>query len=378
MAEELPNLGRVKMHLACQKKSTAQRTINLNTFITDPLKELIELYDFLKTGHEYKKKAHLAVVAALGQLDFKVTDIAQLCGHQLLDGQPLVPCFSKDCSSRRKVLEILGKGRIEKLDELKKCPKTMGIVDLAKVWGVGASKAQSLWHQGFKGFEDLRAAVAKQAGLAAAGSPNAGPPLLSPQQLIGLRHHADFQTRMPRAEAKAIGAHVAAAAQAACPGCSVDLAGSYRRGKADCGDLDVLIAPPPEYMSWSPKERAAKGAVRSIEFVLPAVLRTLHASGVVTDDLTRGEGRSYMGVARLPAGSVEGDEDEDEGNGGDCSGGEGGDGSGGGGGEGGGDGELVVAEAGAGVHPSSLALVCPASTRIHRRLDIKVNTTLKS
>ena len=79
--------------------------------------------------------------------------------------------------------------------------------------------------------EDLRAGLVR------------GVKLLTPQQQVGLRHHEEFQLRMPREEAVAIGEMVTAAAEAACPGCTAQVVGSFRRGKPTCGDVDVLISP---------------------------------------------------------------------------------------------------------------------------------------
>ncbi|CAN0388787.1 unnamed protein product, partial [Ectocarpus sp. 13 AM-2016] len=45
---------------------------------------------------------------------------------------------------------------------------------------------------------------------------------------------------MPRSEAAEIEAAVTKVARSICPGAC----GSYRRGKNNCGDVDVLIRPP--------------------------------------------------------------------------------------------------------------------------------------
>ena len=54
-------------------------------------------------------------------------------------------------------------------------------------------------------------------------------------------------------------ARVAGAAEAALgPGYFVGAMGSYRRGKASSGDIDILIAPPPTSSSET-RSRAAAG-----------------------------------------------------------------------------------------------------------------------
>ena len=304
--EDLPYLGRIKSRLACQKRSTT-RGGNLNAHITDPLDELAEIYDDVlgplagsATGvntEQYKAKQHTKVSAAIKELDFTVTSVQQI-SHLWR---------SESSSSRAKVAEIINTGKLQKLEELKSDKRVVALKDLTTVWGIGADTARKLYDngKGVKSVEELRERVAS-------GGDDGSSSLLTAQQLIGLRHHAEFQQRMPRAEAGAIGAFVSAAAEEACPGCSVTLAGSYRRGKETCGDIDVLIAPTVEFVRSSSSERRHKtgpGAVGAVDDILPTVLATLRERGVLTADLTKTKGfkqgeRSYMGVARLPPGVV--------------------------------------------------------------------------
>lgn len=73
------------------------------------------------------------------------------------------------------------------------------------------------------------------------------------------------------------------------PGLLSMACGSYRRGKATCGDVDVLIT--------HPDGKSHKG-------VFSRLLQSLRDSGFLTDDLVshedNGEQKKYMGVCRLP------------------------------------------------------------------------------
>ena len=208
--------------------------------------------------------------------------------------------------------------------------------------------------------------------------------LLTPNQRIGLKHYGEFELKMPREEAAAIGQICREAVDEVCGPrrCRVTLAGSFRRGKPFCGDVDVLIAPWHEFLqdasqlseeeietvesedrlrerdvsaecradgrmgdraggtstaldytstaleynstaleynstaavqlsaaaevpkalvpvpkkSASPKRRY----VDRLDDILPNVLAVIKKRGLITDDLGKGEGRSYMGVARVP------------------------------------------------------------------------------
>lgn len=65
------------------------------------------------------------------------------------------------------------------------------IVFGAQIWGVGPKKAISLIKSGIKSVAALRQEVARQ-------EREGGPPVLSSQQLVGLRCYHDLQQRIPR------------------------------------------------------------------------------------------------------------------------------------------------------------------------------------
>jgi len=60
--------------------------------------------------------------------------------------------------------------------------------------------------------------------------------------MIGLKYYDDFKERMPRAEAATIAETIKrGATKLFKKNIVVTACGSYRRGKATCGDVDVLI-----------------------------------------------------------------------------------------------------------------------------------------
>jgi DNA polymerase IV len=67
---------------------------------------------------------------------------------------------------------------------------------------------------------------------------------LTENQKTGITHYTDFNTRIPRAEVEAHGAVVIHALQNLGPAFSATIMGSYRRGAADSGDIDMLITRP--------------------------------------------------------------------------------------------------------------------------------------
>ncbi|XP_068954876.1 DNA polymerase lambda isoform X2 [Petaurus breviceps papuanus] len=127
-------------------------------------------------------------------------------------------------------------------------------------------------YQGFRTLEDIQS----QATLTA-------------QQAIGLKHYEDFLKRIPREEAAEIEQTVREAAHTLNPGLLSVACGSYRRGKATCGDVDVLVTHPDG---------------RSHQGILSQILDTLRQRGFLTDDLVsqddNGQQQKYLGVCQLP------------------------------------------------------------------------------
>ena len=70
-------------------------------------------------------------------------------------------------------------------------------------------------------------------------------------------------------------------------GLEVTACGSYRRGKPNCGDLDVLIT---------------HSKAEALEGLFEKILASLHKTGFLTDDLTKqkdGRQQKYLGVCKL-------------------------------------------------------------------------------
>ncbi|KAF9562856.1 hypothetical protein CPC08DRAFT_706369 [Agrocybe pediades] len=146
------------------------------------------------------------------------------------------------------------------------------------IYGVGRSIAFKWYQAGCHTLEDLRA---RKGGVT-----------LTVPQAIGLKYYDDINTRMPREEARAIFELIKPKALAIDPKLSVQIMGSYRRGKADCGDIDILITRPTD-----------DGETHA--GVLPRLLRELHASDILTEDLALPEDpedleATYRGLCHLP------------------------------------------------------------------------------
>lgn len=94
---------------------------------------------------------------------------------------------------------------------------------LQNIYGVGPKKAQDLIAEGYTTIAALR---------------SADPKVLNKNQQIGLRYYEDLLKRIPRTE---MDAHAALLMSAKPEGVEGVIVGSYRRGRPDSGDIDMLI-----------------------------------------------------------------------------------------------------------------------------------------
>lgn len=114
--------------------------------------------------------------------------------------------------------------RIEQDDRLKVLNTFWGI------YNVGPSIARSWYDKGWRTLEDVQEAF----------------DILPRDQQIGAKFYEDFEERIPRSEVEEIAAVVLTHANQLQPGFQMVICGGYRRGKPDCGDVDVILTHPDE------------------------------------------------------------------------------------------------------------------------------------
>ena len=136
--------------------------------------------------------------------------------------------------------------------------------------------ARKLFDKGFASIADLRA--------------RAPADLLTAPQTIGLKYYEEFQERIPREEVSVIATAVREAANTFMKDeVRCYCVGSFRRGKATSGDIDVLV----ECKDWSLANELLIHILNDLRPGGPSP-----RSGILTDDLLVGD-VSYMGVAAL-------------------------------------------------------------------------------
>ncbi|KAK3883805.1 hypothetical protein Pcinc_011891 [Petrolisthes cinctipes] len=171
-----------------------------------------------------------------------------------------------------KVAEIIESGRLRKVAEVCEGEEAETLKLFMGVWGAGPHTAQAWYTQGFRTLDDLFTKAT-----------------LTRHQEIGLRLYKDLNIRIPRTEAAEIETYVRETALGLVGDLKVEVCGSYRRGKATCGDVDMLITHPDGH---------------SHENLFRPLLSHLRQTGFLTDDLVcqedNGNQQKYLGVCRLP------------------------------------------------------------------------------
>jgi DNA polymerase beta len=175
----------------------------------------------------------------------------------------------------------IGKGIIQKIDEIYNTGKleSYGIevqkhkfklptVDM--VYGIGPEKAKFLETHNIKTVDELKKAYeeGREKELK-----------LTTNQIIGLRYFDDIEKKIPRAEIDKYNKILSKALS----GCVWQIAGSYRRGKSESGDIDVLVKSNGECLS--------------------DVFEKIKKSGIVVEILAKGK-KKIMGITRLNDKSV--------------------------------------------------------------------------
>jgi DNA polymerase/3'-5' exonuclease PolX len=212
-----------------------------------------------ETAGVFKARTYAAAIKTLGALPH-VRSVEDLPASQKGDG------LGKEV--RAKIAKIIAEGSLDISPEVRARADTLDV--FAGIYGVGPKKAEDLLAAGYTTLAGLREAVA------------AGTLKLTKNQLAGLKHYEDINSRIPRAEMDAHAALLMGAKPAALEGVIV---GSYRRGRPDSGDIDMLV-------------RTARADVDA-GAALADYVSALRSLGYIREVLAQGE-HKCLAIAALP------------------------------------------------------------------------------
>ncbi|CAL5043575.1 unnamed protein product [Urochloa decumbens] len=187
---------------------------DLNRNITKIFRRLIDIYRAL--GEDRRSFSYYKAIPVIEKLPFKIES-----AEQVKD----LPTIGK--SLKDHINEIVTTGKLSKLEHFETDEKVRTISLFGEVWGVGPATALKLYEKGHRTLDDLR----KDESLTNA-------------QRIGLKYFDDIKQRIPRHEVSEMEKLLQDVGKDILPGVIIVCGGSYRRGKASCGDMDIIITHP--------------------------------------------------------------------------------------------------------------------------------------
>ncbi|KAG9449595.1 hypothetical protein H6P81_009560 [Aristolochia fimbriata] len=187
---------------------------DLNRNITEIFGKLINIYRAL--GDDRRSFSYYKAIPVIEKLPFKIESV-----NQVKD----LPAIGK--SMQEHIHEIVTTGKLSKLEHFENDEKVRIVALFGEVWGIGPATALKLYEKGYRTLSDLEMEDS-----------------LTSAQRIGLKYFDDIKKRIPRCEVKDTEALLQRVGEEILPGVLVVCGGSYRRGKATCGDMDIVITHP--------------------------------------------------------------------------------------------------------------------------------------
>ncbi|RBA15361.1 DNA polymerase IV [Fusarium proliferatum] len=187
---------------------------NPNSRTIEVLQSMADYYT--RVNDHWRTTSYRKVISTLKRQEMKITTAEE--AQRLPSVGPRLA---------QKIAEIVTTDRLQRLEYAQKEPMDEALQLFLGIYGVGNSQAQQWLAQGFRTLDDLKTSAK-----------------LSPNQLIGIEHYNDLNTRIPRGEIEALGAIVRRSAQRVDPQVELIIGGSYRRGAETSGDIDFIITKP--------------------------------------------------------------------------------------------------------------------------------------
>ncbi|XP_011021634.1 PREDICTED: DNA polymerase lambda isoform X1 [Populus euphratica] len=197
---------------------------DLNRNITEIFGKLINIYRAL--GDDRRSFSYYKAIPVVEKLPFKIESADQVkdlpgIGKSMQDHKIM------GASGCMQIQEIVTTGKLSKLEHFETDEKVRTISLFGEVWGIGPATALKFYEKGHRTLEDLK-----------------NEDSLTHSQKLGLKYFDDIKTRIPRHEVQEMELLLQKTGEEILPGVNILCGGSYRRGKASCGDLDIVITHP--------------------------------------------------------------------------------------------------------------------------------------
>lgn len=128
-----------------------------------------------------------------------------------------------------KLNEYIRTGKIRELEKLRQSRSVRAFREFSGILGVGPVTIRDWIAMRIYNLPALRRAVAR------------GRVVLNNTQKLGLKYYVDLNQRIPRHEVETLGKTIQSVLNFILPGVVFEISGSYRRGRSDSGDIDIII-----------------------------------------------------------------------------------------------------------------------------------------
>lgn len=233
-----------------------------NAAILDVLGSLLDLYK-KDPALKFKARALITSIANIKKYPEEIKSGAQAMND--------IKGIGKGIADR--IDEILSSGTLAELGVKNEKNETLSV--LSSITGVGNVRAEEWYAAGLRTVADVHAAIAAKT-------------ITSTHHIdMGLKYYEDLTQRIPRAEIDKIKTQIKKLLKAIDPDLVFEICGSYRRGKAESGDIDLLVSNP-KFV----QEIAAQKYLQKI-------IEAFTSAGFIIDHLTEKGDKKYMGFCRL-------------------------------------------------------------------------------
>ncbi|KAF1344855.1 DNA polymerase beta-like protein [Delphinella strobiligena] len=214
---EMPDWVKENIKYACERSTPPD----------PPNKDFIEELKKIKlarllTNDEIGVRAYSTSIASLAAYPYKISnprEILQLPG-----------C---DIKIANLYIEYINTGKMKPAEDAEDNEELKVLRLFYNIWGVGATTAREFYY--YRGWRELDDIV------------EYGWKDLSRVQQIGVKYYSEFLSPIPRAEVEDIAATITRhAIKVRDAGIQTLVVGGYRRGKAECGDVDIIVSHPSE------------------------------------------------------------------------------------------------------------------------------------
>ena len=244
-----------------QKSDGVDDEENPNARTIGILQQMADYYD--RTHDHWRTLGYRRAISQLRKQSIKIATKAEafalpFIGERLAD----------------KIEEVVWTNRLRRLESTTLEPNDKALQVFLKIYGVGFSQAMVWVNQGLRTLDDLRSEAQ-----------------LTKNQQIGVDHHEEFLTRIPRTEVESHAAFVKAIIATVDPGIQITIGGSYRRGSSDSGDVDFIITHP-------------SASVNALRIFLESIVSRLFSVGYLKCTLASTSsktGTKWHGAAALPS-----------------------------------------------------------------------------